>query len=129
MCSSDLGLLEVENIQQLAQDLDVDVLAKVIFSFTPDIVLSPLALPRHLLDARVGLLANVTSGALREVLLQLLNRPTFEQQWPDTYQAALVRGKRRILRLEHIRGDTYTMAHILAQDRELYDWWQRIRTD
>ena len=46
------GLFEVENIQRLAQEYGVGVLAKVVFSFSPDIVLSPLALPRELLDRR-----------------------------------------------------------------------------
>ena len=123
------GLLEVDAIQDLAQNLGVDVLAKVIFSFTPDIVMSPLALPRSLLDPRVQQLAERSHGAMRDVLLQLIKRPTFEEQWPDQWQAGLARGKRRILRLEQIRGDTYTMAHILGQDQELYEWWQAIRSD
>jgi len=123
------GLLEVRSIQELAQSLGVDILAKVIFSFTPDIVMSPLALPRSLLAPRLLDLASQTQGALRDVLLQLTTRPTFEEQWPDQWQQSLSRGKRRILRLEHVRGDTYTMADILSQDQELYDWWQNIRTD
>jgi len=120
------GLLEVENIQRLADQFGVDVLAKVIFSFTPDIILSPLALPRELLDRKINDLSNLTRGALRDVLEQLRTRPTFAQQWPDQYEQALVRGKRRVLRLENIRNDCYTMQHILQQDREIYDWWQSI---
>jgi hypothetical protein len=55
--------------------------------------------------------------------VQLRERPTFEQQWPDQYRQALARGKARILRLEQIRNDRYTMADILQQDQEIYDWW------
>jgi hypothetical protein len=124
------GLFEVENIQRLAQEYGVGVLAKVVFSFSPDIVLSPLALPRELLDRRVDqLVAQLPEGALRDVLLQLKNRPTFEQQWPDTWQAGLIKGKRRILKLEEIRSDTYTMLDILQQDKEIYEWWNSIRSD
>jgi hypothetical protein len=47
------GLLEIKNITRLAQELEVDILAKVVFSFGPDIVLSPLALPRDLLNRRI----------------------------------------------------------------------------
>jgi len=121
------GLFEVENIQRLAQEFGVDILAKVVFSFTPDIVLSPLALPRDLLDKKVDtLVANVNTGALRDVLLQLKNRPTFAEQWPDTYQAGLAKGKRRILQLEQIRGDTLTLSDILQQDPEIYEWYNSI---
>ena len=123
------GMFEVENIQRLGQDLDVDILAKVIFSFSPDIVMSPLSLPRPLLEKWVTSLTAVTHGALRDVLIQLKNRPTFQEEWPQHWQQGLQRGKRRILNLEHIRGDTYGMADILSQDRELYDWWQSIRSD
>jgi hypothetical protein len=123
------GLFEVANIQQLAQEFDVDILAKVVFSFTPDIVLSPLALPRELLDKKVdSLVANLNNGALRDVLLQLKNRPVFAEQWPMEYQAGLVKGKKRILQLESIRGDTYTLRDILSEDKEILEWYESIAT-
>jgi len=121
------GLFEVANIQQLADKFGVDVLAKVIFSFTPDIVLSPLALPRAVLDKKVdSLVANLNNSALRDVLLQLKNRPVFAEQWPDQYQAGLIRGKQRVLRLEQIRGDTLTLADILSSDNEILEWYDAI---
>ena len=120
------GLLEVTNIQALADQFEVDILAKVIFSFSPDIVLSPLALPRSILDQRVDQLARHIRGALRDTLLQLKQRPTFEQQWPEQYTQALRKGKQRVLRLEQIRKDRFTMDDILQQDQQIYDWWQNI---
>jgi hypothetical protein len=123
------GLFEVERIQDLADELGVDVLAKTVFSFTPDIIMSPLALPRQLLDKTVDSLANkLPTGALQDVLLQLRQRPTFEEQWPTEWQAGLVKGKRRVLKLEQIRGDTYTMADILWPNQDIYDWYQAIPT-
>ena len=123
------GLFEVERIQQLAQEFDVDVLAKVIFSFTPDIIMSPLALPRWLLDKKVDqLLLQLNNGALKDILLQLKNRPTFAEQWPAEYQAGLVKGKERILRLERIRKDVYTLQDILSEDKEILEWYESIVT-
>ena len=123
------GLFEVQNIQRLADQLGVDVLAKVVFSFTPDIVLSPLALPRDLLDKRIDcLVTDLPAGALQDVLLQLKKRPTFAEQWPESTPAALARGKRRILELEHLRGDTCTLADILAEDPEIKEWYEQIIT-
>jgi hypothetical protein len=121
------GLFEVENIQKLADELGVDVLAKVVFSFSPDIILSPLALPRRLLDNTVDrLVTNLPNGALREVLVQLKSRPTFAEQWPDTCQEGLAKGKARVLQLEKIRGDTFTLADILKLDTEIYEWYNSI---
>ena len=124
------GLFEVENIQRLADELGVDVLAKVVFSFSPDIIMSPLALPRNLLDKKINhLVKSLLPGALRDVLMQLTNRPTFEEQWPDRWRIGLENGKRRILRLEKIRNDTYTLGDILKIDREINEWWENIRAD
>ena len=116
MCSSDLTHSEI--------------LAKVIFSFSPDIILSPLALPRELLDNKIDcLVTQVPDGALKDVLLQLKTRPTFAEQWPDTYARALVQGKARVLQLEQIRNDTYTLADILKEDPEIYEWYTNINTN
>jgi hypothetical protein len=123
------GLLEIERIQQLAQEFDVDILAKVIFSFTPDIIMSPLALPRWLLDKKVDqLLLQLNNGALKDILMQLKNRPVFAEQWPDTYQAGLVKGKERVLRLENVRKDVYTLRDILSEDKEIVEWYESIVT-
>jgi hypothetical protein len=121
------GMFEIENIQKLSTDLGVDILAKVIFGFSPNIILSPLALPCQLLHSRIDLLVkDLPPGALRDVLLQLKNRPTFEEQWPDTWQEGLVQGKRRVLQLEKIRKDTYTLENILEKDPEIHAWYQAI---
>jgi hypothetical protein len=121
------GLAEVDAIQQLAQQYGVELLSKVIFSFGPNIVMSPLALPRHLLDPWLDELINTsTSASMREVLQQLKTRPTFEQQWPDTYHAELVRGKARVLQLERIRTSPTSMAAILSARPEVARWWNAI---
>jgi len=121
------GMFEVDRMQRLAQSYDVELLAKVIFSFTPDIVMSPLALPRDLLDAWVDeLVPDCTSSAMRDVLLQLKNRPTFEQQWPDEYRVALAKGKARVLKLESIRPSNVTMESILSARPNIRKWWNEI---
>lgn len=120
------GMFEIENIVQLAQQTDTDILAKVVFAFSPDIVMSPLALPRRLLDPWLDELIAACSGAIQAVLVQLKTRPTFEEQWPDTWQAGLVRGKQRVLTLEQIREDKFTMADILAGRPDVLKWWNQI---
>jgi hypothetical protein len=120
------GLFEVEAIETLAQEFGVDILAKVIFSFTPDIIMSPLALPRPLLDRTVDRLVLTATGAMKDVLLQLKTRPTFEEQWPNTYAEGLAKGKRRVLQLEAIRGDSFTLADILKTDLDIYAWYNSI---
>jgi len=120
------GMFEVGSITELARQLGVDVLAKVIFSFSPDIIMSPLALPRHLLEPWLDELIAQTSGAMQAVLLRLKNRPTFEEQWPDQYRQSLAQGKARVLQLEQIRTQKITMTDILAARPDVLKWWINI---
>jgi hypothetical protein len=119
-------MTEVDRMNELANELGVEMLAKVIFSFSPDIILSPLALPRALLDPWVNELAGRSAGAMRDVLLQLKNRPTFEEQWPDSYQEGLAKGKARVLKLEQIRTQKVTMSDILGSRPDVLEWWMKI---
>ena len=120
------GMFETGAMEKLSQTYGVQLLAKVIFSFSPDIVMSPLALPRHLLDPWIDELAGRSAGAMRDVLLQLKSRPTFAEQWPDTYRAGLAKGKARVLKLENIRTQSITMTEILAQRPAVLEWWNQI---
>ena len=120
------GMFEVENMQKLGQELGVDILAKVIFSFSPDIMMSPLALPRELLEPWIDELVPNTTGAMQDVLVQLKQRPTFEEQWPDQYQAGLQRGKARIKKLESIRPHGVIMDDIVSRRPAVSRWWHAI---
>jgi hypothetical protein len=119
-------MFEVTRIRQLAKTYGVEILAKVVFAFTPDIVMSPLALPRHLLDPWIDELVPQVDGALRDVLLQLKQRPTFEEQWPNQFAKGLAKGKARVLQLESIRTQKITMEQILAGRPAVLEWWKNI---
>jgi hypothetical protein len=89
--------------------------------------MSPLALPQEILHPWVDEQLSVrTSGALRDILVQLKTRPTFAEQWPNTYQTGLKKGKARILELEKIRNDVYTMKDILVERPQVLEWWNSI---
>ena len=120
------GMFEVTRIRQLAEKFGVDVLAKVIFSFSPNIVMSPLALPRHLLEPWIDELLAQVDGVLYDMLIQLKTRRTFEEQWPDTYRQGLASGRDRVLQLESIRTQKITMAEILADRPAVLEWWNSI---
>ena len=120
------GLFEIVNIQQLADELGVDVLSKVVFSFSPDIVMSPLALPKDILHPWIDELIPQVRGALQDTLVQLKTRPTFAEQWPDEYLQGIQRGKQRILKLEQIRDQKTTFTDIVSKRPEALEWWINI---
>ena len=110
------GMFEINRIQELSREIGAEVLAKVVFSFSPDIVMSPLALPRDILHPWIDeQLTTGTGGALRDILVQLKTRPTFAEQWPNEYQQAIAKGKARMLQLEQIRTQSITMTDILSE--------------
>jgi len=127
------GMFELKRIEQLANELGVDILAKVVFSFSPDIIMSPLALPKDILHPWIDELlvgaypaGSLQNSPLRDMLIQLKTRPTFQESWPDEYEKAIAKGKRRMLQLESIRQDPLTLSDILSERQNVYEWYQSI---
>ena len=116
------GLLELKNMFDLSQELDTEILTKVMFTFSNDEILSPLALPKELLHAIIDEalkymepIATRKQKALIEVLKNLKNRETF---------TATKKGKERQERIDKIRRQDITK--ILAKDKRILDWWTSI---
>ena len=121
------GMTEITAMEQLAERLGVELLAKVIFSFTPDIIMSPLALPRELLIPWIDELhSGAKTQVIKDMLKQLANRPTFQEQWPAEWEAGLAKGKARVLQLEKIRTQKVTMTDILSARPDVLKWWMQI---
>jgi len=128
------GLFDLANIIGLVDDLNVSLLSKVVFAFSPDILLSPLALPRTVLapllndiQERIKPLITHRTQSLWDTLEHLKTRPTFEEQFPDTYKREAIQGKKHILKLESIRKDAkITIEDILSASPEVLAWWQGI---
>lgn len=119
------GLFHVEEIDALASELGVDLLSKVTFAFTPDIAMSPLFMPRHILERVVQeKLAVVQHKALVDTLEHLLTRPTFQEQWQDEYDIARGRAKRRIEYMDTSRAGVNWSD--VCVDSEFREWWNAI---
>ena len=122
------GMFDIVNMQKLANELDVEILAKVVFTFSPDIIMSPLAVPRNILNKMVDKrIAEMPLGpALTDVLTQLKNRPNIEEQWPDEHKRGLRKGKRRMLTLESIRPNSICFRDIISSCPDTLAWWDSI---
>lgn len=127
------GLFELDNMFKLSQELGTQVLSKVTFAFTPDIMMSPLALPKHILHRIVNKFLDThkeydeNQRPLIDVMTNLLQRPTFEEQWPNEYEAGRIKGKKRIEKIESIRLMSCHFEDILrTEDTEAYEWWKSI---
>jgi uncharacterized protein with PIN domain len=127
------GLASVISIVDLANKLNVNLLSKVVFAFSPDIVISPLAMPRDVLVPWIEQIQlsikekiNHNTQSMWDVLEHLKTRPTFAEEYPD-YSDAAIRGKRHLLNLERIRSDVkITMEDILQEYEPALHWWRTI---
>ena len=116
------GLLELKNMFDLSQELNTEILTKVMFTFSNDEILSPLALPKELLHTIIDEAleymeprATRKQRSLIDVIKNLKNRETF---------TATKKGKERQERIDKIRRQDITK--ILAKDKRILDWWKTI---
>jgi hypothetical protein len=116
----------------LSQELDVELLTKVMFTFSPTEVLSPLALPRELLctiiDEALEYMepkATRKQQSLIDTLKNLKNRENLDDMFLGI-DAVVGRkkGKERQQGIDKIRGQDITK--ILSKDKRILEWWTSI---
>jgi hypothetical protein len=124
------GMFSLKDLFDLSLELDVRIETKIMFAFHPDIVFSPFAWPREILDRKINELltymqprATHKQLTLVNTLKEMLKRPTFAEQWPEKYKQAFKNGKGYQDRLDQIRQEQYRLEDIYKADDELYNWW------
>jgi hypothetical protein len=126
------GLLEIRNMVELSKKYNVELLTKVTFAFSPNVVMTPMALPRHILNEIVdenlewlAQNADANQQSLIDVLSNMKQRLNLEEQWTDIYTTEQAKGKQFFQTVEKIRKGT-VMEDILAKDSRLLNWWNSI---
>ena len=125
------GMFALKDLFNLALELNVRIETKIMFAFHPDVVLSPFAWPRHILDRKIDELleymeprsTNRTS-TLVLTLRDMKKRLTFQEQFGNS-DTQFFNGRNWHRQLDAIRGDTCNVETIYKQDPELYAWWTR----
>lgn len=129
------GMFSLKELFDLSMELDVKIETKIMYAFHPDMVFSPFAWPRHILDRIVDdVLAYVEPRAthkqatLVSTLRDMKNRQTHGEQFPDRWEKEGHNGRLFQRRLSRIRGDSETGIPTIEQiyrdnDSELYQWW------
>jgi hypothetical protein len=123
------GLLELKNMFDLSQRLNAKLLTKVTFAFDAKQLMSPMCLPRQLLNTIIDenleyikKKATPLQQSLIDVLENMKNRPTFEEEYNDLKQVE--QGKKRIEKIDIIRKTD--IKKILEQDKRILEWWNSI---
>ena len=127
------GMFDLKRFFDYALELDVKIETKRMFAFHPDIVFSPMAWPRHILDRIIKenldyIVPRAThkQQTLIRELENMLVTPTFQEQWQDQAEAAFFKGRNWQDKIADIRPDQpLRIEDIYKADSELYDWWIR----
>ena len=127
------GLFDLENMYELQKDLNIPLLCKKVFSFSADTYMSPLFLPRRLLDKIVMKVKekykdekkSVFNMAFLEGLNDLMNHPTNDEKYDkETCEQGWRDGKGQCEMIDKRRGTD--IKKILATDPEVLEWWTSI---
>ena len=126
------GLLELKNMFDLSQQLDVELLSKVMFTFSATEVLSPLALPYDILheiidDALEYMRPRATAKqkSLIDTLENLKQRKNIDDLFLNI--DALIgkkQGKERQEKIDKLRNKDITK--ILQGNQKVLEWWKSI---
>lgn len=121
------GLFSLKDLYNLSQELNVNTLIKTTFAFDSSIVMSPLMIPRSILEPILDdVLEHVKTGIYYDAILDLKNKKTFEEEY-NNYQQGLVDGKRRIYEIDKYRGDLGKLEKIFSQYAPLLEFWNKIQ--
>lgn len=127
------GMFGIKDLFDYALELDVKIETKRMFAFHDDIVMSPMAWPRHILDRiihenldYIRPRATQKQETLIRELENMLNVPTFQEQWPDTAEDHFFNGRQWQKTIADMRpNEALTIEQIYSKDLELFDWWMR----
>jgi len=116
----------------LSQELDVEILTKVMFTFSASAVLSPLAMPRELMceiiDEALKYMepkATHKQQSLIDTLKNLKRRENIDDMFLhfDAFKGRKS-GKNRQEAIDKLRNQDITK--ILVKDKRILDWWKSI---
>lgn len=131
------GLLYIEDYFNFSLKHDVDVLSKLVYGFTPDKVVSPLALPKAILHPIIDQLlkrmaprATDKQRSILELLQNLKTRSTFDESFPQNYKEGFRNGKGFMMNLAKWRSDgtakqARTIESLFEPYPEVLAWWNQ----
>jgi organic radical activating enzyme len=126
------GLFDLKNFIDFSNEVDIPIVPKIVFSFDPTIVLSPLALPRNILTPLLIELIKYNTlnysnnnKELLKTLIDLKQRQTHEEKFPDSYKQGFITGRDKQLNVERIRKDRFTLSDIYKTREDVFKWWNQ----
>jgi hypothetical protein len=129
------GLFSMKKMIDITSELDVHTLIKTTFSFDSSIVMSPMMIPRHILEP---ILDDIIDYAKEKAQVNnkiwnyvtcfedIKKKQTFEEQYPD-WEDGIKRGKTRLKMIDAFRGNENKIEEIFGNYPPLLEWWNNIK--
>ena len=128
------GLFSVKKMIDLALELNVNTIIKTAFSFDAEKILSPLMIPRQILDP---ILDDIVAYAKEKTLINnkiqmyvnafedMKTKKTFQEEYPDWKEKMKI-GKDFLFAIDKYRGDEGKIENIFSINKDLLSWWKKI---
>lgn len=131
------GLFAMKEMIDITAELDVHTLIKTTFSFDSSIVMSPMMIPRHILNP---ILDDIIGYAKEKSKINpkihnyvtcfedIKSKQTFEEQYPD-WEAGILEGKKRLMKVDLFRNNIGKIEEIFSASPALLEWWNSIKVN
>jgi hypothetical protein len=129
------GLFSMKEMIDITAELNVHTLIKTTFSFDSSIVMSPMMIPRRILNP---ILDDIIEYAKQKSKINpkiqnyvtcfedIKKKQTFEEQYPD-WEDGIRRGKTRLKMIDAFRGNEGKIEQIFSNYQPLLEWWNSIK--
>lgn len=128
------GLFCLKELFDLSLELKVHTLIKTTFAFDSTIIMSPMMIPRKILNPIIDDVVEYITPKIKEnprygywltCLEDLKNKQTFDEQFPD-WLKGVKHGKERMELVDRHRGNSGKLDEIFSKNKALNDWWKSL---
>lgn len=125
------GMLDMKNLIDLAVELGVKSYVKITFDFDPSAIMSPMCLPKDILNDICDELiryemvcGNELTQVYSDTFRDMRKRQTFSEKYPN-YTDGLVNGKKRYQKIDEHRKEGM-LVDILSRNERVVEWYKNI---
>jgi hypothetical protein len=128
------GLFSMKDMIDITAELDVHTLIKTTFSFDSSIVMSPMVIPRHILNPILDDIIEYarekakTHPKIENYVIcfeDIKKKKTFQEEYPD-WEKGLIDGKKRLMKIDLHRNNVGKIEEIYSKYPPLLEWWNNI---
>jgi hypothetical protein len=129
------GLFSIKDLIDLSIELDVHTLIKTTYSFNNYIIMSPMMIPREILNPILDdIIEYAKNKAIKYPKINnyvicfedIKNKKTFDEEYPDWEEGIMI-GKQNLYNIDKYRNNLGKIEKIFSNYKPLLNWWNSIK--